>query len=189
MYHLMTFRTISGREYDARPVDTSTVAAVLSSMASPRAQDSFIPLELIPQEGSRVTEYRQLHLRISQVESMEAFPGLWVGVRALFLEEHQLWEVVQGSLGVDDKGVASPVVDALVRVTRVDPDTVTFVVVSPSVDTDGDEDPEITLPTETFVEVTTPASTERLLDHSFEMADGDRLGRWPSDEEMAARLS
>ena len=184
MQHHVTVTMNNGREYEARDVDTTTLAELISAMDNPTAQTRMMPLEWTTDPGpQRRMKYHQVHVRAGHVSAVQAVPSFWVGVRAMFTQEGQVWEVLADALGTGQPGF-----DSLVRVEAVDGDSVLLSMVA-AMDGNGLAQGEITLPVAAFVEVTSPASVDRLMDYGVALSPGDTIGRWPTHEEMLARLN
>lgn len=184
MKHTLTVTMNNGEVYEASDVDTRTLAGMLAMAESPTAQIGMMPLEwTTPPGAQRRLKYSQTHVRVGHVSSIQAQPAFWVGVRALFLEERSVWEI-----DADAMGYGAPILPTIVRLEEIVEDRATLTLVVP--DTAGiGLAPSTTLPLDVFIEVTSPVSVDRLMDHGVVLSPWASIGRWPTDEEMRERLS
>lgn len=183
MKHKVIVTTIGGREIETSPMETSSVAGLIALLENPHAQNALVPLESDTEPGpQRRRRHHQVHIRVHQVESVRAVPALWVGVRSLFLEAGTVWEITPDALG---SGI--PMESVLVRAEAVDEDHVLLEVLAPTGVRHGLKAAGLHL--DAFVEVTAPVSAERLTDYGVTLGQDDTLGRYPTDDEMKARLS
>ena len=186
MKHLMIVTMVDGRQYEARGIDTRTLAGWINAAAT--SQTDLAPLEWTdgPTGSTRATIH-QAHLRLGHVSSIEAQPSLWCGVRSLFLEPGQVWEIPADAMSRNH-----PVIPTLVRVEEVSmdgaEDKVTFSVLAPADRTNG-LPATVVVPTAAFVDVTSPVSPDRAMDYGVPLPEGSFLGQWPSEDDMRARLS
>lgn len=184
MKHELTVTLNNGTEYICPGVDTVTLAGMLTMLENPHAQTSMMPLDWTDAPGpQRRLKYNQAHVKVGHVSSVHARPSLWVGVRSMFLQVKSVWEVDGDALGT---GI--PVIPTLVRVEEIADGYVTMNVVSPTLPGNGLQSPG-KVSVDAFIEVTTPVSVDRLMDHGVVLNSDDVIGRWPTDAEMREALT
>ena len=183
MQHHVTVTMNNGREYECIASDTPTLAHMIG-MVENANQTVMIPLEWNTGPGpQRRLKYHQVHVKVGHVSAIQARPSLWAGVRAMFLQEGQVWEIQKDALGT-----GSPDTDVLVRLDVIDGAELLISMVAVMGDGPMPEKPTMTVGVETFVETTSPASVDRLMDYGVVLSPGDTIGRWPSDDEMRKAL-
>lgn len=184
MKHRVTITTTLGRELETTPMETSAIIGLVHLMENASAGNVMVPWEWVTEPGpQRRRRHHQSYTRVCAVAQIDVNPPVWVGVRAMFLEAGSVWEILADSLGT-----GQPAVDALVRVEVVEEDRVALTLIA-TIDDRTAPGADLTLPLEAFVEVSSPASVDRLMDYRVTLADGDTIGRYPTDDELAARLS
>lgn len=184
MKHRVTVTTHTGRDLEIKPMDTTAIIGIVNLFENPQAGAAMVPLEWESEPGpQKRRRHFQSYVRISQIESLAVSPPVWVGIRAMFLEPGSIWEVTPDSLGT---GV--PLESVLLRVEDLDDSHVLISVVAPKEVRHG-LFKTTNLALDTFAEITAPVSAERLTDYGVTLSPGDTLGRYPTDKELAERLS
>ena len=183
MKHKATLTTCTGRELELTPMTTSAAISLITLLENPAAQHAMVPLEGEEDPGpQKRRRHFQEYVRVCEIEGVAVHPPMWVGIRATFLEPGTIWEVTPDVLGT-----GFPTAACLIRCDAVDGEHVLASIVSPGAV--GTKWANSAMPVETFAEIVDPVSAERLLDFGVELAPGDRLGRYPTSEEMEARFS
>lgn len=183
MKHKVTATTRTGRRLELSPMTTAAALSLITLLENPAAHHAMVPLEAeedpAPQKRRR---HSQEYVRVCEIEGVDVRPPMWVGIRATFLEPGTVWEVTPNVMGT-----GLPTAACLIRCDAVDEDHVLASIVSPGAV--GTKWANAAMPVETFAEIVDPVSAERLLDFGVELSPGDRLGRYPTSEEMEARFS